>query len=315
MTRVPQHLTKGLAALLLPLLMACGSEQIGSAPKVKRTEVKRNDVANGTERTASDKSERRRQREEEARAQRRKARAQRQKEARAQARARRQELREAERRRARARSTVLVSRVIDGDTIEVQRNGTTEDIRLIGIDTPETVHPTEPVGCYGPAASDFTKRSLEGKMVRLEFDVEHTDQYGRTLAYVFTDGDLFNETLVAEGYAQVSTYPPNVKYVDRFLASQRAARSGNRGLWGSCGPGTSAEGQTAPDGGEDGAGEDNGTGAGGCTPGYSPCLPTASDYDCASGTGDGPKYAEGPIQVTGSDPYDLDYEDDGIACE
>ena len=112
--------------------------------------------------------------------------------------------------------------------------GRTVDVRLIGIDTPETVDPSQPVGCYGKAASNFTTERLTGERVRLEFDVEHKDRYGRTLAYVWIGGRLFNEVLVQEGFASVSTYPPNVKYVDRFLAAQRVAREHERGLWGEC---------------------------------------------------------------------------------
>ena len=94
--------------------------------------------------------------------------------------------------------------------------------------------PSQPVGCYGKAASHFTTARLTGERVRLTFDVEHKDQYGRTLAYVWIGGRLFNEVLVRQGFASVSTYPPNVKYVDRFLAAQRVAREQERGLWGKC---------------------------------------------------------------------------------
>ena len=87
---------------------------------------------------------------------------------------------------------VLVTRVVDGDTIEVNYRGSIVDIRLIGVDTPETVHPTEPVECFGPAASRFTTASLTEETVRLEFDVERRDYYGRLLAYVWDDGKLFN---------------------------------------------------------------------------------------------------------------------------
>lgn len=125
-----------------------------------------------------------------------------------------------------------VTRVIDGDTIEVSLNGEVLRVRLIGVDTPETVDPSEPVGCYGPAASSFTTDRLEGQDVQLEYDVEHLDVYGRTLAYVWVGDELFNETLVARGFATVTTYPPNVKYVDRFTAAQADARSHERGLWG-----------------------------------------------------------------------------------
>jgi micrococcal nuclease len=195
---------------------------------------------------------------------------------------------------------------------------------LLGIDVPETVHPSEPVECYGPAASTYTTEELEGKGVRLEFDVERLDRYKRTLAYVWTDGKLFNRILVERRYAQVSTYPPNVRYVDQFVAAQRRARPNDRGLWGGCddeptsGGGKGESNSTGGSGG--GSGGDNGSSSGGaggggdCTPGYDPCLPPASDYDCSGGSGDGPKYA-GPVRVTGSDPYDLDSDSDGYGCE
>ena len=111
-------------------------------------------------------------------------------------------------------------------------NGKTEKVRLIGVDTPETVHPTKEVEAYGQEASSFTKAQLTDKEIKLEFDVEERDKYGRLLAYVWLGDKLFNEVLVAEGYAQVATYPPNVKYVDRFTAAQKQAREANKGLWG-----------------------------------------------------------------------------------
>ena len=201
---------------------------------------------------------------------------------------------------------VLVTRVVDGDTIEVNYRGSIVDIRLIGVDTPETVHPTEPVECFGPAASHFTTATLTEETVRLEFDVERRDYYGRLLAYVWHDGKLFNRALVQRGFATVSTYPPNVRYVARFNAAQDQAQSTGRGLWEGCSasqvPDSSAGTGTVAD-------------PSGTCDGYSPCLPPASDYDCAGGSGDGPEYAQGPIEVTGSDPYELDTEGDGIACE
>jgi hypothetical protein len=103
-----------------------------------------------------------------------------------------------------------------------------------------------------------------------------------------------------------TTYPPNVKYVGHFTEAQRSAREAGRGLWGACSAETEEEQEgegTPPSGG------------GNCTPGYDPCLPPASDYDCAGGEGDGPEYATGPIRVTGSDPYGLDADGDGVACE
>jgi micrococcal nuclease len=128
-------------------------------------------------------------------------------------------------------TTAIVARVIDGDTIELQGG---LRVRYIGMDTPETVDPGQPVGCYGPEASARNKALVEGKTVQLEKDVSETDRYGRLLRYVYLNGVMINEQLVAEGYAMSSTYPPDVKYQDRILAAQQAARNANRGLWADC---------------------------------------------------------------------------------
>ena len=128
--------------------------------------------------------------------------------------------------------TAKVIRVVDGDTLVVNFQGQEEKIRLIGVDTSESVHPDVSKNVEeGKIASNFTKDKLEGKDVTLEFDVQERDQYGRLLAYVYLDGVMFNKTLLAEGYAQVSTYPPNVKYVEEFTELQRVARENNKGLW------------------------------------------------------------------------------------
>lgn len=139
-------------------------------------------------------------------------------------------------------ASVKVTRVVDGDTIEVDLNGKVEKVRLIGVDTPETVHPTKGEEPYGKEASNFTKAQLTGKNVSLETDVQERDNYGRLLAYIWVDGKMFNEVLVREGYAQVATFPPNIKYVDRFTAAQQQARQGNKGLWGMT-PGTVEQSQ------------------------------------------------------------------------
>jgi micrococcal nuclease len=122
-----------------------------------------------------------------------------------------------------------VTRVVDGDTIVVEGVG---KVRLIGVDTPETVHPRKPVKVMGREAAAATKRLGLGKTVRLETDVQTHDRYGRFLAYVWLpDGTMLNAELVRLGYARVSTYPPNVKYQDRFVALERDAREAERGLW------------------------------------------------------------------------------------
>jgi micrococcal nuclease len=133
------------------------------------------------------------------------------------------------------RASVL--RVVDGDTVEVQVGGRKETVRLIGIDTPETVDPRSPVECFGAEASDRSKALLpEGTEVRLVADVEPRDRYDRLLAYVYRDdGTFVNLALVEDGYASVLTYPPNVAHVDEFTAAAARAREEGRGLWAACG--------------------------------------------------------------------------------
>jgi micrococcal nuclease len=136
--------------------------------------------------------------------------------------------------RSPARVDGVVTRVVDGDTAHIEVDGRDLDVRFIGIDTPETVAPDQPVECFGPQASAYTHRRLDGARVELEYDVEREDRYGRTLAYVWLGDELFNETLVRDGYAVVTTFPPDVAYVDRFVAAQRDARAHDRGLWRAC---------------------------------------------------------------------------------
>ncbi len=109
-----------------------------------------------------------------------------------------------------------------------------ERVRLIGIDTPESVRPGTPVECFGRAASAATERLVEGRRVRLELDVERRDRYGRLLAYVHRGGRMVNATLVREGYATPYTVPPNVRHAERFTALARRARREGRGLWSAC---------------------------------------------------------------------------------
>jgi micrococcal nuclease len=130
------------------------------------------------------------------------------------------------------RVAAQVTRVIDGDTIEVLINGSTYKVRYIGIDTPETVHPTKPVQWMGKEASDANKQLVDGKEVYLEKDISETDQYGRLLRYVYVADVFVNAELVRLGFAQVSTYPPDVKYQSLFLQMQQDAREAERGLWG-----------------------------------------------------------------------------------
>ncbi len=123
--------------------------------------------------------------------------------------------------------------VVDGDTIKVDVDGTVYTLRYIGIDTPETVHPSKPVEWMEPEATEANRQLVEGETVYLEKDVSETDQYGRLLRYVFLeDGTNVNNELVRLGYAQSSTYPPDVRYQDLFIAAQQEAREAEMALWG-----------------------------------------------------------------------------------
>jgi micrococcal nuclease len=133
-----------------------------------------------------------------------------------------------------------VTRIVDGDTIHVDIAGKNYRLRYIGIDTPETVDPRRPVGCFGKEASERNRQLVEGRTVGLEKDVSETDSFGRLLRYVWVEDQMVNEALVAEGYALASTYPPDVRYSSLFASLQGQAREGQRGLWGpACAGGTS----------------------------------------------------------------------------
>jgi endonuclease YncB( thermonuclease family) len=125
-----------------------------------------------------------------------------------------------------------VQRVSDGDTFVATVKGRRERIRVIGVDTPESVSPNQPDEPYGEEASDFAKHHLDGETVRLAGDAEPRDRYGRMLAYVWLeDGTFWNALLVAEGYAQQLTVPPNVTYERLFRRLVSEARREDRGLW------------------------------------------------------------------------------------
>ena len=120
------------------------------------------------------------------------------------------------------------TRVVDGDTVVVEGIG---KIRLIGVDTPETVHPRKPVEYYGKEASAFTKRMVEGKKVRLEYDWQRKDRYGRVLAYVYLeDGTFLNAEIIKQGYGHAYTKYP-FKYLEQFRKYEKEARENKRGLW------------------------------------------------------------------------------------
>src|SRR3989344_597130 len=127
-----------------------------------------------------------------------------------------------------------VTKVVDGDTIAVNMNGKNETIRLIGLDTPETVDPRKPVQCFGEEASKKAKEILTGKSVRIEMDASQgeRDKYGRLLAYVFLeDGTLFNQLMIAQGFGHEYTYNLPYKYQEEFKEAEKLAREEKKGLW------------------------------------------------------------------------------------
>ena len=135
-------------------------------------------------------------------------------------------------------ATAPVVRVVDGDTIVVSLGGRDEDVRYIGVDTPETVKPDTPVQCFGPQASAENHRLVDGRTVRLVFDRERRDVYGRLLAYVYLvgggRGQFVNAALVRGGYARTLTIPPNTAHEGTFRRLQARAGRDGRGLWAHC---------------------------------------------------------------------------------
>jgi micrococcal nuclease len=145
-----------------------------------------------------------------------------------------------------AEAVAVVARVVDGDTIEVRIGDEVEDVRLIGVDTPETVKPGAPVECGGPQASRFTHGLLDGKRVRLVFGEERRDAYDRLLAYAYLDPTMeahagpqarfVNAALVRRGLARTLTIPPNDRFAPLLRRLELDAARAGRGLWGACPP-------------------------------------------------------------------------------
>jgi len=178
-----------------------------------------------------------------------------------------------------------------------------DEVRLIGLDTPETKDPDEGVEPYGKEASNFTESVLKGEKVELEFDSGKKDQHGRLLAYVYPMGEeMFNEDLLKQGYAQVYTVSPNDKYEDKFGAAQDEARKGDLGIWGLP---KDEQCQLANHG--NGIGE----GSPGCQKKEAAPAPSEDLYDCS----DFSTQAEAQGFLLPGDPYNLDPDGDGVACE
>jgi micrococcal nuclease len=199
-----------------------------------------------------------------------------------------------------------VVRVVDGDTVEVRYKGRVEPVRLIGIDTPETVHPTEPVECWGPRASTEAQKLLAGRKVELVFDPSQgrRDVYDRMLAYIEIPGrGDFGQLMIQGGHAAEYTYDSAYSRQAQYKVAEAEARKQDRGLWRTCGGVDKPLAPPSPD-----PPPTTQAPQGNCAEGYSPCVPPyPPDVDCDD--------VGGPIRVTGSDPHGLDADGDGVACE
>jgi micrococcal nuclease len=129
------------------------------------------------------------------------------------------------------KSTEKVVRVVDGDTFEIEGG---IKVRLIGMDTPEMKNKNKTIDCFAQEAKDKLTSLISGKDVVLVKDISETDKYGRLLRYAYLEDEMINNTLVEDGFAKIATFPPDVKYKDTFLASERQAREENVGLWSAC---------------------------------------------------------------------------------
>lgn len=207
-----------------------------------------------------------------------------------------------------------VTKVIDGDTIEVNIAGKIERLRLIGINTPETLDPRKPLQCFGKESSNNAKELLEGKKVRLESDASqyNRDKYGRLLRYVyFEDGTSYNKLIISEGYAHEYTYNTPYKYQSEYKQAQKDAEKSQRGLWSTntCAGDTEKSAQTTilpPQTSKPNTQQAQGNSN--CDPNYSPCIPKVSyDLDCGD--------ISTSVQVIGTDRHRFDRDGDGYGCE
>lgn len=211
-----------------------------------------------------------------------------------------------------SQTSYLVTKVVDGDTITISKDGSSATLRLIGIDTPETVHPSKPVECFGAEASNKAKSLLSGKYITLETDDSQGtyDRYQRMLAYVYLpDGTMFNKYMISEGYAYEYTYGTPYKYQNEFKQAENSAKQNKKGFWadGVCEEEAPAPVQTTTQ----------------TTTNSSSNSINTGNYSCSSDTyncGDFATQSEAQnvFDVCGgvsNDIHRLDADGDGIACE
>jgi micrococcal nuclease len=214
-----------------------------------------------------------------------------------------------------------VRSIVDGDTLRVTlEDGTKTTVRLIGIDTPETKDPGEPVGCFGPEASERMAKLLKpGREIWLERDVSNTDRYDRLLRYVWvekSDGDVYllNEVMVRDGFALAIRYEPDTSRAEQLEAAQRRAAERGKGLWSACPetvlglmptpiPAPTDVPYVAPTEAPAPVAASN------CDPSYPTlCLQSYPDLDCGD-------IAARRFPVYPPDPHRFDGDGDGIGCE
>lgn len=204
-----------------------------------------------------------------------------------------------------------VVKVVDGDTIDISIDGKTERLRLIGMDTPETVDPRKPVQCFGNEASKKAKEMLEGKSVKIEADPTQgeRDSYDRLLRYVYLeDGTSFNKKMIEDGYAYEYTYSIPYKYQSEFKKAEEEARNSNRGLWSeSTCSGNTEQSANSPSTAIPNPAPTSNQG-GNCDPNYTPCVPNVSyDLNCSD--------ISFSVTVIGTDRHRFDRDGDGFGCE
>ncbi|SFJ67131.1 micrococcal nuclease [Halobacillus dabanensis] len=200
-----------------------------------------------------------------------------------------------------------VTNVVDGDTIDIQLKGKEERVRLLLVDTPETIHPSKPVQPFGPEASNYAKEVLLDEEVRVEYDGPKRDHYDRILAYIWVDGKNFNQQLLEKGLARYAyVYDPPYTHAEAMSEAESRAKQQDKGIW-------SIDGYVT-DGGfstEEKEKRDS------SYKGDLPFNPDGPDRDCGDfttqeGAQEFYEAAGGP----GVDPHRLDgNDDDGLVCE
>ncbi len=213
--------------------------------------------------------------------------------------------------------SALVVRVVDGDTIVVDRGRGEEKVRYIGVDTPETVHPRRQVERMGPEASLANAALVAGHTVILEVEVSDVDRYGRLLRHVWVRAEGSQSlrhvglALIRDGNARAVSYPPDDAYHRVFASAEASAREHGIGIWRVDDSADALPWEVDAPYAENEEEPETEQPETGCHPSYTPCLPVVDDLDCPEVKDLG----RAPVRVIGNDQYRLDGDDDGVGCE